>query len=285
MSETAGDFSDEARPDVARLLQRQVALEERLGKLETTLAGPFTSPTEEALTERVIAKLATAPPLVGPERVLVLNSADDGPPPPPSGAVPQPPVAAVDPARRTWFLTQLLAEFRLALRMYFDPHYRISRTTQFVLPGILLLMVTNYFLFAMLSVPVLNPILERLFDLALAIVGYKLLLRELGALPRSPGLPGAVRTTRLNAELGTWNAERKTFSVNTGSTGGSGDVLFRSAFRVPRSAFRIYSPIRLAGTGNSALSGSRRPSHFEKIAAVACGVTGSFRTPPGMPGP
>ena len=40
----------------------------------------------------------------------------------------------------------------------------------------------------------------------------------------------------------------------------------------------------VVGIGKSALLGSRRPSHFEKTAAVACGVVRSSCDPPAMPG-
>ena len=41
----------------------------------------------------------------------------------------------------------------------------------------------------------------------------------------------------------------------------------------------------VSGTGKSACFGFRTPSHFAKIAAAACGVVGSVRVPPAMPGP
>ncbi|MBY0515193.1 MAG: hypothetical protein K2P78_14965, partial [Gemmataceae bacterium] len=88
--------------------------------------------------------------------------------------------APADPARRQWFVAQLWAEVVLVLRMYVDPRYRISRTAQLVVPGLLLLFVANYFFFAVwLTVPVVSPVAERLFDVALAILLYKVLVREL----------------------------------------------------------------------------------------------------------
>ena len=100
-------------------------------------------------------------------------------PDPPSGAVLHV-RAPADPARRQWFVAQLWAEVVLVLRMYVDPRYRISRTAQLVVPGLLLLFVANYFFFAVwLTVPVVSPVAERLFDVALAILLYKVLVREL----------------------------------------------------------------------------------------------------------
>ncbi|HEV3384169.1 MAG TPA: hypothetical protein VG097_05100, partial [Gemmata sp.] len=172
MTRTTDDPHDLHKSDetVPLSRERQTELEERIHKLETTLA-ERSNPvlTEDVLADRVIAKLSAAAglsqPPDGSERVLVLASSHDDLPPPPKGAVLHPPEAATDPNNRTWFLTQLLAEIRLALHMYFDPRYRISRTTQFALPGIAILIMVNYFLFAsLINIPILSPIAERALD-------------------------------------------------------------------------------------------------------------------------
>jgi hypothetical protein len=165
--------------------ERQTELEERIHKLETALAERTSSAlTEDAVAERVIAKLSSVAGLPqsshGTDRVLVLASKPDDLPPPPKGTVLHPPEMASDPTHRTWFLTELLAEVRLALHMYFDPRYRISRTTQFALPGIAILFVINYFFYAWISIPFLSPVVERAIDILLCVVGYKLIIRELG---------------------------------------------------------------------------------------------------------
>jgi hypothetical protein len=100
-------------------------------------------------------------------------------PPPPLGAIVAPPEAQ-EPARRTWVLAQLWGELRLAAQMYFDSRYRISRLAQVAFPALLGLFVLNYFLFAVwFSLPVVSPVAERLVSIALAVVGYRILLREL----------------------------------------------------------------------------------------------------------
>jgi hypothetical protein len=185
MARASDDFGDTPRADRSFSLphDRQVELEERIHKLETALAEkPAAAMSEDAVAERVIAKLATvsSAPQAGSDRVLVLASTSDELPPPPKGAVIHPPAPA-DPTRRMWFLTQLLLEFRLAVHMYFDPRYRISRTTQFTLPGIALLMLFNYFFFTVwVPIAFFSPIAERLIDVFLCVIGYKLLIRELG---------------------------------------------------------------------------------------------------------
>lgn len=165
---------------------REAVLEDRIRKLEAALAAQTAMPPDdEAVTDRVIAKLSA---IAGgaksaADRVLVL--AGDGSrhvlPPLPDGAVLHPPVSPLpEEAHRRWFFTQLWTETRLVFRMYFDPHYRVSRTTQFALPGIALLLVFNYFFFSVwVSIAFLSPVLERVLAVLLGVLGYKLIVREL----------------------------------------------------------------------------------------------------------
>src|SRR5438552_620599 len=178
----------EPGPEPTPPTDRVAVLEARVSKLEAALVGRDGPPlSEDAVADRVLTKLsalaAERQPLPDSDRVLVLDSVPRPlvpAPTPPQGAVLNPPEPA-DPARRGWFLAQLFAELRLALRMYFDPRYRISRTTQFVLPGIALVLIFNYFFFAQwVAIPFVSPVAERLLAVILAVVGYKLLTRELG---------------------------------------------------------------------------------------------------------
>jgi hypothetical protein len=159
---------------------RDTELEDRLRKLETALAERL--PDDDALADRVIARITAlaAERERNPDSMLVLAARGDPPPPPPQGAVLHPPSAPVDAAPRQWFLPNLLAELRLIVTMYFDPRYRISRTTQFALPGILLLLVFNYCFFSVwVSITFLSPFLERLLAVVAGMLIYTLLIREL----------------------------------------------------------------------------------------------------------
>jgi hypothetical protein len=101
------------------------------------------------------------------------------PPPPPEGAILVPPEPH-EAQRRTWLLLDLWMQVRLAVKMYFDPRYRVSRTAQVALPLFAALLALNYFLFsAWFSVPVLSPAVERLLDVVLAVLAYRVLVREL----------------------------------------------------------------------------------------------------------
>jgi len=69
---------------------------------------------------------------------------------------------------------------RLAAQMYFDPRYRVSRTAQVAFPLFAVLLVLNYFFFAVwFSLAVVSPITERLIDVVLAVLAYRVLAREL----------------------------------------------------------------------------------------------------------
>jgi hypothetical protein len=156
--------------------------EERLRKLETALAERL--PGDEALADRVIARLSAlaADRERNPDSgsMLVLAGPGETVPPPPQGAVLHPPAPPADPGPRRWFLPNLLAELRLIATMYFDPRYRISRTTQFALPGIVLLLIFNYFFFSVwVSITFLSPFVERTLAVIAGMLIYTLLIREL----------------------------------------------------------------------------------------------------------
>lgn len=85
----------------------------------------------------------------------------------------------VNALRRPWLLFDLLNEVGLTVRMYVDPRYRVRRATQLVVPLILASYVASYFIFAQFAIPVVSPILERLIDIVLAVLLYKVIHSEL----------------------------------------------------------------------------------------------------------
>ncbi|MCS7022715.1 MAG: hypothetical protein NZ703_10525 [Gemmataceae bacterium] len=79
-----------------------------------------------------------------------------------------------------WSWLQTLADLRLLLTMYFDPHYRVSRLTHFGLLALLGIAVFNYFFFAVwFNVLVVSPLLERLLLIIGTVIACKLLKLEL----------------------------------------------------------------------------------------------------------
>src|SRR5262245_3755104 len=91
--------------------------------------------------------------------------------------------AALNPpsaSRRPWLLIELVREIGSTIRMYVDPRYRVRRATQIMVPVILAAFGLNYLIFhhTFLDVPVFRHILERVVDVVLAILLYKVLSRE-----------------------------------------------------------------------------------------------------------
>jgi hypothetical protein len=181
------ELNDDMETGVA-LAARVAEIEGRVGRLETALAERPVD--EEAVTDRVIARLTTlaseSRTLPDGERVVVVDARAERralvptAPEPPEGAVLEPPtVIPADPGKRRWFFAQVWSEIRLVFRMYFDPRYRVSRTTQLVIPGIGLLLIFNYFLFSVwMSIPVLSPLVERGLAVFFGVVACMVLSRE-----------------------------------------------------------------------------------------------------------
>jgi hypothetical protein len=159
------------------------ALAERIRRLEEQLAARDEFPTgDEAVANRVLRILAEKaaqnralangqPPVPGlistamtAARVIFPHS--------PPGAVPQP----AEHGFKAWLLAQVAGEFRLMVKMYVDPRYRLSRFGQFGVPLVVALMVLNYFFIA--AMPFVGFLVERLVLIVLAVVLYKLLARE-----------------------------------------------------------------------------------------------------------
>ena len=149
-------------------------------RVETTAAEPTPKLVDHAMAERVVAQIGGAVggmlyDAMSSRSLAILNPAAT----PPEGAVLHPPTTRTQ-GPRSWLLIQLLTEVRLAIRMYFDPRYRISRTAQFLLPLILGLFFVNYFFFGLwFAIPVVSPIAERIVCVLLGMCLYRILVREL----------------------------------------------------------------------------------------------------------
>jgi hypothetical protein len=88
-------------------------------------------------------------------------------------------VAAVNALRRPWLLTELLREIGTIVRMYLHPRYRVRRATQMTVLLLLGLVLANHLLLGFLfHVPIASEILQCLIDIVLAVLLYKVLIRE-----------------------------------------------------------------------------------------------------------
>jgi len=86
----------------------------------------------------------------------------------------------VNALRRPWLLIDLLKEVGATFRMYTDPRYRIRRATKLLVPLLFVLFGLNYLMFnyTMLDIPVFRHLLERLVEVVLAVLLYKVVSRE-----------------------------------------------------------------------------------------------------------
>src|SRR5205085_9828782 len=113
----------------------QHALLDRIRRLEEQLAAKDAAPpADEELANRVLTILAEKaaqqralaganPPVPGLISTALTAARTFFPNAPPPGVAPQP----AETGFRAWLLTQVVGEFRLMLKMYFDPRYRLSR--------------------------------------------------------------------------------------------------------------------------------------------------------------
>jgi hypothetical protein len=96
--------------------------------------------------------------------------------------------------RRPWLLIEFFREIGATVRMFLHPRYQVRRSTQFSVMLIVGLLLANYLVFNVLflHIPVVSEVLERLIDIVLAVMLYKVVNREvqryqqaLGVAPRA----------------------------------------------------------------------------------------------------
>jgi hypothetical protein len=160
-------------------------LEERLHRLETAIAAIQDT---RLMEERVLARLSTrlspdappAPPHDAP-------TAPDAPPAdhPPRGLLKLPPAAALLgsnlPPASSWSIVELVRELRLMIGMFFDYRFSVSLTARLVPMFALAGMVLSYIFLGSSSIFLLSwffVILDKLVDLVLVLITYKVLSRE-----------------------------------------------------------------------------------------------------------
>jgi hypothetical protein len=92
-----------------------------------------------------------------------------------------PPVTETSPtsvsgARRPWLLVDAVQELRLMVAMFADRRYRVSWVAWVVPIAILFLMIGSTYVIG--GIPFIGSILDKLVDLLLAFMVYKVLTRE-----------------------------------------------------------------------------------------------------------
>jgi hypothetical protein len=106
---------------------------------------------------------------------------------PPSPPLPAPGLvsdlgAVIQPGsqRRRWLLFDCVRDIRTTFQMYLDPQYRVRRSTQIMVPVLIGFFVLNSLFFSFVfPIPILSTILEKIGDISLAIILYKVLHQEM----------------------------------------------------------------------------------------------------------
>ena len=80
---------------------------------------------------------------------------------------------------RGWVLPELFRDLSTTFKMYFDPRYRLRRTTQLFIPMILFIFFLNHLFWKAIPIPLVDMIGEKLCDIVLAVLLYKVLFREM----------------------------------------------------------------------------------------------------------
>ncbi len=171
---------------------RVLVLEERVRRLEDVVASlQDTRQLEARVAETVSARMAGNRPGNGQEVAGVILSA--GRQLFPTAVEARPRTGTVQ-ATGAWILFEIYAEARCLVRMYLDPRYRLGWCGR-VLPLVLLAaIITSFFWIPGTSAPILGTLIDKVVDLVLAFVLFKVLHREVTQYRQlSPDLPVALR--------------------------------------------------------------------------------------------
>jgi hypothetical protein len=165
---------------------RPATLEERIRRLEDVVATlQDTRPLEDRIVEKVSTRIKRQTPRADSESTGILANAGKKlfsgalsvarPEPDASAGAPQPPPAAPG-SGRPWLLYDLYSELRTMVRMYVDRRYRVSWLARIVPLGALIVYLFSWFILGNLWM--VGPLFDRVIDLLLACLVYKVLARE-----------------------------------------------------------------------------------------------------------
>jgi hypothetical protein len=172
---------DPERPDLTG-----AALEQRVRRLEDVVATlQDTRDLEERLVERVSERVGRNGVNGGraPTAILLdagrrlLPAARDLLRPTDASAGDEP--AGLLQPRPPWLLYEYYLEMRAMLRMLLDPRYRLTWQAKIVLLGVVPFILTSWWWMPGSSIPFFGSVADKLVDILLAFLAYKVLAREL----------------------------------------------------------------------------------------------------------
>jgi hypothetical protein len=166
------------------LEQRIRRLEDALAQLQDPRAGePAAAPTSTAVSAALVVPPESHAPAPAATPVVA--------PIPPRRA----PLLGVPSAgQHLWLLREAVAEARAIWRMYFDPRYRLSWLGRIVPAVLACAILLSGFWNPLAHLPVVGGLLDKLVDLVLAFVLFKVLSHEARRYRETaPDLPPSLR--------------------------------------------------------------------------------------------
>jgi len=159
-------------------------LEDRVRQLEEQVAGfQDTRKLEDRVTERVSRRLERKQANTA-IKVPVAAVAEPTKPPPLAAIAPPPdlpPVVVIEgkTAKQPWLILDIFTEFKAMLQMFLDARYRVFymnwQTKAYPLLLLSLIVVSGL---TISYIPIVGPVLDRIAELVIAFLLYKVLSRE-----------------------------------------------------------------------------------------------------------
>jgi hypothetical protein len=152
-------------------LKRQLdELEKRVQHLEAS--GQDTSSLEERIASRIADRLSPAP-AASPQGPGLLEAGRRLMPAALGGRR----KAAGSSQRQGWLIPELYAEVRAIFWMFLDPRYRLGWTCRLIPPILVSVLFISWFLLDG-RIFYVGTILDRIIEIALVVIAYKVLSRE-----------------------------------------------------------------------------------------------------------
>ena len=162
-------------------------LELRVKRLEEAVAVLQGGSVRE---ERIAAPPSAPPPPPLPTSIQTAVPAIPAKPPPTAFRT----APAAPQSRRRWLLWEIIAEFRVIVRMYSDPRYAMTWTGRLVPLALAFLIITSGYWGPWSYIPLLGWFLDKCVNLAMAFVLFKVLAHEARRYREtSPDLPTSLR--------------------------------------------------------------------------------------------
>jgi hypothetical protein len=163
-------------------------LAQRVQRLEDAVAAlQDTQHLEDRVYERVTERLQGKPAAAPSRAVKTMIAAErrTTEPQPATAEEPLPAAPALLPALTApllrpsaWLLFDLISEARTILRMFFDIRYRVAWSTYLVVLVLVPFIITSHWWVPLSGFPVVGPLIDKVVDLILAFVVFKVLSRE-----------------------------------------------------------------------------------------------------------